>query len=268
MKTCNECENPIDYQHDERCAVRHPVADYDLTQPMVIPNTGKLGESAQDFERRRIAELPMRENFGGNEQESWDNPENTRSAIADMAASRGPARVRAGQAVMTAGDPSRHIVRREPEIHRPPANVPAEVGLMVHAAVQELSRELRGTMEELIHDVNANTRLLGVINAPLEAVTDSHERASKSFETLRRDILGGGMDKLEKVLDTAGLTEAASKTEQRLQALVERLEGKIDKALTENAKAMLEVLGLLNRMHSRELHRETRRKLKRKKVPA
>jgi hypothetical protein len=258
MKTCNECEQPIDYQHDERCAVRHPTADYDLTQPMVMPNTGKLGQSAADFERDRIANLPLRTNFGGNEQESWDNPENTRSAIADMAASRGPAMVRAAQNMQ---------VRREPEVNRPGtavANLPAEVGLMIHAAMQEVTRGLRGTMEELIHDVNANTRLLGVMNAPMEAITGAHERAASSFETLRRDILGGGMDKLEQVLDVSGLSEQASKTEQRLAALMTRLETKIDTALTENAKTMVQVLKLLERMHSRELHKANRRRLKAK----
>lgn len=257
MKTCNECEQPIDYQHDERCAIRHPTADYDLTQPMVIPNTGKLGQSADAHERARIANLPLRENFGGNDSESWDNPENTRSAIADMAASRAPALIRAAR-----DQPSRALVAPAAAL---PANVPAEVGLMVHAAVRELSRELRGTFEELIHDVNANTRLLGVMNAPMEAITGAHERAAASFETLRRDVLGGGLDKLEQVLDTAGLTEAASKTEKRLTELVTRLEAKIDAALKDNAKAMVEVLHLLERMHSRELHRANRRKLKKVK---
>lgn len=257
MKTCNECEQPIDYQHDERCAIRHPTADYDLTQPMVIPNTGKLGQSADAHERERIANLPPRENFGGNEQESWDNPQNTRSAIADMAASRAPALIRAAAQMPT---------RRLEPPPALPANVPAEVGLMVHAAVRELSRELRGTFEELIHDVNANTRLLGVMNAPMEAITGAHERAAASFETLRRDVLGGGLDKLEQVLDTAGLTEAASKTEKRLTELVTRLEAKIDAALKDNAKAMVEVLHLLERMHSRELHRAKRRKLKKAKA--
>jgi hypothetical protein len=261
MKTCNECERPIDYQHDERCAQRHPTADYDLTQPMTPAHVGKLGQNPEGFEKERLA----RADFGRGgltEPQSWDTPEETHSAIAGMAASRAPALIRAHNA-----DPN----RSRPPVVAPaalPANVPAEVGLMVHAAVRELSRELRGTMEELIHDVNANTRLLGVMNQPMEAIAGAHERASSSFETLRRDILGGGLDKLEQVLDVSGLSEQASKTEQRLQLLVERLEAKIDKALTENAKSMVEVLGLLNRMHSRELHREKRRKLKRKKESA
>jgi hypothetical protein len=268
MKVCNECKQPLDYQHDDRCAERHPSADYDLTQPLTPPNVGKLGQPAEQFEKERIA----RTDFGLNEGESWDHPEETRSTIASMAASRAPAMVRAaqaGRAVMVNGDPTRVAMPPQQQLQARVPDVPAEVGLMVHAAVRELSRELRGTMEELIHDVNANTRLLGVINAPMEAITGAHERASKSFETLRRDILGGGMDKLEQVLDVSGLSEQASKTEQRLEALVTRLEAKVDQALTQNAKAMVDVLNLLNRLHSRELHRANRQKLKRaKKVPA
>lgn len=254
MKICNECKQPLDYQHDDRCAERHPSADYDLTQPLTPPNVGKLGQAPEQFEKERIA----RTDFGFKEGESWDHPEETRATIASMAASRAPALVRAHNS-----EPGRALrVRSEPEIHAPPANVPAEVGLMVHAAVRELSRELRGTMEELIHDVNANTRLLGVINAPMEAITGAHERASASFETLRRDILGGGMDKLEQVLDVSGLSEQASKTEQRLEALVLRLEAKIDGAVKSISTDMVAVLNLLAKMHSRELHKAKRRKFK------
>src|SRR5258708_7158418 len=91
MKTCNECEQPIDYQHDDRCAVRHPTADYDLTQPMVSPHVGKLGQAPEAFEKERLA----RTDFGAKEGESWDHPEETRSTIASMAASRAPALARA-----------------------------------------------------------------------------------------------------------------------------------------------------------------------------
>lgn len=138
-------------------------------------------------------------------------------------------------------------------------NAMAEMGLMVRAVVGELSRGLRQTFGDLKSDIEENTRLLGIMNAPMEAITDSHERASASFETLRSDILGGGLDKLEKVLDTAGLSEAQSRAEARIEVLITTLAAKVDAAFTAQSLNMVQILTLLERLQARELREAKRR---------
>ena len=204
MKQCNECGHDIDYRHDDACAVRHPIEDYDLTQPTGPVDVGKLGESAEDFEKKRIAQIRKE-------------------------------------------DPDKVVMVR------------GEITEMVRAIMAEATGGLRQQIISLQEDVSGASQLMHMMDVPMEAIAESHERASKSFETLRRDILGGGLDKLEKVLDTAGLTEAASKTERRLEQLVQALSEKVDKALTEHSKAMVQVLHLLERMHSRELNKTKKR---------
>lgn len=140
------------------------------------------------------------------------------------------------------------------------ANAQAERALVVRAVVGELSRELMHAFGDIKKDIEENTRLLGVMNVPMEAITESHERASASFETLRRDIFDGGISKLEQVLDATGLAEAASKTERRLEALIERLNAKIDAAFKAHAKDMVMILHLLERLQAREL-RETKTRM-------
>lgn len=208
MKTCNECGKAIDYRHDDQCAVRHPIEDYDLTQP-VSSTTGALGQSPEDFERMRVAALPK---------------------VDPMA-------------VAVAG----------------------EVRAVVQAVISEATQGLRKSMASLQEDVQAAASLMHMMDVPMEAIANSHERASSSFETLRRDILGGGLDKLEQVLDTSGLADASSKAEKRMEALALRIEKAIKDALSENSKAMVQVLHLLERLHSREMNKTKKRA---RKVPA
>jgi hypothetical protein len=270
------------------------VSDEELNDPHV----GNLGESPEAFERRRLAQLnadaaaarlndaqadiPMRENFGPHESGSWDTPEMTRSAIADMAAGRAGARIRAAQGlpprnIVPPPPPRELAVRPEPEVHAPPLAMPpgvsAELGLMVREVIGELGRGLAQKFDDLRQDLEENTRLLGVMNAPMEAITDSHERAASSFETLRREIAGisgsgssPAIEALAKVVDTAGLTEAQSRAERRF----EELAAAIVAALTETRKEvkqsidacalnMLKVLHLLERLQARELREAKRR---------
>lgn len=249
------------------------------------PGFGELGQTPEELERQRIRELdslkaaerlneaqadrPMRENFGANEQESWDDPGSTHEAIARMAAGRAAARIRAskspppppGSVVLTDGPPHRSV----PQVFED--NARSEMQLMVQAVASELSRELRGTLANLKEDIEANTRLLGVMNAPMEAITDSHERASHSFETLRHEIAsisGTGsspaIEALTRVVDTAGLGEAQSRAERRFEALAKMIEGKLDQFLKAQTTAfkgvaldMTKILHLLERLQSREL---------------
>jgi hypothetical protein len=256
-------------------------------QPDDFPNPpffGELGESPEEFEGRRIraaelavkllneeqAKIPMREDFGSTEQESWDTPEMTRSAIADMKASRAPARVRAGLEPLVSA-------LREDQLHPPSSalaeGLPREMALMVRTVIGELGRGLQQQFADLREDLAANTALLGVMNAPLEAITDSHERASHSFETLRReiaDISGTGsspaIEALTKVIDTAGLSEAQSRAERRFEELAKAIEGALTATRIEFkasidavATSMVQVLHLLERLQARELREAKRR---------
>lgn len=258
------------------------------------PNVGNLGESPEAFERRRLAQLnadaaaarlndaqaniPMRENFGGNEQESWDTPEMTRSAIADMAAGRASARIRAGLPAIPV-QPGRENLQPPPPggagALALPEGFSEEMKLVVHSVISELGRGLAQKFDDLKADLEENTRLLAVMNAPMEAITDSHERAAHSFETLRREISqisGTGsapaIEALTKVVDTAGLTEAQSRAERRFEELAQAIEGALQATRIEFkhsidtvAKAMVQVLHLLERLQAREL-REAKRRAK------
>lgn len=256
------------------------------------PDFGTLGQTPEEHERQRIRELealkaaeslneaqadrPMRTNFGGNEQESWDDPASTHETIARMAAGRASALIRAskslppapGSVVFTDGPPHRSV----PQVFED--NARSETQLMVQAVVGELSRELRGTLANLKEDIDANTRLLGVMNAPMEAITDSHERAASSFETLRHEIAnisGTGsshaIEALTKVVDTAGLGEAQSRAERRFEELAISIERRLvsvievqNKSFAGLALDMTKILHLLERLQAREL-RETKRRM-------
>jgi|HubBroStandDraft_6_1064221.scaffolds.fasta_scaffold454626_2 hypothetical protein len=146
-----------------------------------------------------------------------------------------------------------------PDIFR--ANGEKEMALMVKAVMHEVTRELHEVVDGIRHDIVANTNILKMIDVPLEQVAASHERASASFETLRADIFRGGVDKLEKVLDTAGLTEAASKSELRIQALIDKLDQQITAAFTVNSQNMVKILHLLERLQAREL-RDAKKRVK------
>jgi hypothetical protein len=251
------------------------------------PNVGNLGEDPEAFERRRLAQenalkaaellneaqadIPMRENFGPNEGESWDTPEMTSDAIARMKASRAPALARAHRA---ASQPTRRLeppVMVTRESLGLPAGVSEELGLVIHSVVAELGRGLAQKFDDLKQDLEENTRLLGVMNAPMEAIADSHERATSSFETLRRDISRGidatpAISALTKVIDTAGLTEAQSRAERRFEELARVIEGALQATRMEFkasidavAVSMVQVLHLLERLQARELREAKRR---------
>jgi hypothetical protein len=126
---------------------------------------------------------------------------------------------------------------------------------LIGEAFGELSRFLG----DLKHDIEAQTALMATMNVPMESIVDSHERASASFETLRADIMGGGLNKLEQVLDTSGLTEAAGKAERRIEALIVRVEAKIDGAFKAHAADMVKILHLLERLQARELREMKKR---------
>jgi hypothetical protein len=137
---------------------------------------------------------------------------------------------------------------------------------MIQAVVGELARELRTTFTGLKRDLEANTQLLSVINAPMEAIAESHDRATVSFETLRRDLQDIGMETpaaikdLARVMDTAGLNDAQSRAERRFEALAKTIEGKLDAFLSAQTLAykgvcgdMEKILHLLERLQAREL---------------
>lgn len=138
-----------------------------------------------------------------------------------------------------------------------------EMALQIHAlvapVVKEMMRDVQGALDGIRRDIEENTRALKLADVPLEQVAASHERAAASFETLRKEIAEGGLDKLEKVLDVSGLTEAATRGERRLEAAVLRLETKIDGTVAAHAADMVQVLHLLERLHSRELSDAKRR---------
>jgi hypothetical protein len=138
-----------------------------------------------------------------------------------------------------------------PEVFQ--ANSEKERSLMVQAVTTEVTRSLGQLVAGLQHDIQANTELMRMMDVPIESIVNAHERATASFETLRVDVMRGGLDKLEKVLDTSGLTEQATKAEQRMEAMIARLEGKIDGAFKSHAADMVKILHLLERLQAREL---------------
>ncbi len=256
------------------------------------PNVGNLGEDPEAFERRRLAQRaadrnaavlneaddrPLRENFGPHEGGSWDTPDATHDAIAAMKAARAPSRVHA--AGLGPAPPTRRLIASPPPAASPPplANLatasitPAELQIVIRDVIAQVGMGLAQKFEDLRQDLEENTRLLGVMNAPMEAIADSHERATSSFETLRRDIASGmaaspALDTLTKALDTAGLTAAQSKAELRFEQLAEAIvealtEARKDvkEALAGCAHNMLQVLHLLERLQARELREAKRR---------
>lgn len=239
---------------------------------------GELGQDPENFERDRISGLPKTPQAVEEFERQQD--------IAAMARSRQPALVRAARgitpeslnhgggapAVRTPGIPIAQSLEHvrgdqlEPEQPRT-ALIRAEdnrqeVAAVMAPMIREAFGELTTFLSGLKSDIQEQSALLKHIDAPMEAVVDSHERAASSFETLRRDILDGGMSKLEKVLDTAGLSEQASKAERRLEELVQRIDAKIDAAFKSHAADMVSILHLLERLQAREL-RETKHRIER-----
>jgi hypothetical protein len=209
------------------------------------PEFGQLGETPDEFERRRLRQ-PLNE------------------AIVTIAADRARAQVAASAHAAAAPTP---IAAPAPL----PAASSEENALMVRAVVSELGRELAATFANLREEIEANTRLLGVISAPMEAITDSHERAARSFETLRRDIAEGidtspALQQLTQLVDQAGLTQASSRAEARFEALGASIARALTEARAEMrasiesvAESMVQVLHLLERLQARELRDAKRR---------
>lgn len=163
-----------------------------------------------------------------------------------------------------------------PEIFR--ENADKERALMVQAVTAEVTREIAQLVAGLRADIVANTELMRTMDVPVEAVIDSHERASTSFETLRKDLQDIGMETpaalkdLARVMDTAGLNEAQSRAQQRFEVLTKRLEAQMEimvdgqsKAFRALAADMVKVLHLLERLQARELADAKKRLKKRVK---
>jgi hypothetical protein len=258
----------------------------------------RLGESHEDFERRRIreslneadrlneeqADIPLRDldKDPPVDHESYDTPEMTHDAIARMAAARGktvrvplppppPPLVRAPPPMPTRrlDPPSGYPpLAMQPAL---PAEVRAEFREMAMAVVSELGRGLAQKFDDLKEDIEANTRLLAVMNAPMEAITDSHERAASSFETLRRDIADGidtspAIAQLSRLVDNAGLSEAQSRAEKRFEELAKAISdsllesrAQVKASLEGVVASMVQVLHLLERLLDREAREMKRR---------
>jgi hypothetical protein len=132
--------------------------------------------------------------------------------------------------------------------------------------------QLTQFLADLQHDIKANTEMVAAMNLPAEAVVESHERASVSFETLRKDLHDIGMEApaaikdLARVMDTAGLNDAQSRAERRFEQLAKMIEGKLDAFLKSQTEAfkqrdedMVKILHLLERLQARELREMKRR---------
>lgn len=193
---------------------------------------GQLGQKPEDFERQRIRALDT----------------------------------------VKEDEPTALVVERFEET--PPALAPAPRAELTEALkplVAEAFAGLATYLTDLQADIRDQTRLLGTLNVPLEAVADSHERASASFETLRKDIAENleenpALARLAKVIDTAGLADAQSRAELRMAHLAQVLTEEIQLARAEMrvglfsvTQDMNKILSLLERLQERELRRLKRR---------
>jgi hypothetical protein len=249
-------------------------------------------------------DTPARTDFGVNEGESWDSPEKTHNAIAEMAAGRAGARIKAAglapapirrQEFVCGLCNTAFIDQRDLETHHcpmlgkshedaerdrvaslsPPAPVPrreiasrgddVSTKIAVREVMREVFREMAIEIQGIRHDIRANTDVLKMADVPLEAVADAHERASSSFENLRHDML----DMSQRFGEVEGVMDTAGLKEAagRAEARFEALAQAIKQQLTENSQNMVRVLNLLSKLHARELDRDNERaaRLKRKK---
>jgi hypothetical protein len=89
---------------------------------------------------------------------------------------------------------------------------------------------VRQALNELVHDIRANTEIARMIDVPLEQVAGAHERASQSFENLRHDIAGisARLGAVEGVIDTAGLKQAQEGAEARFARAADLLEACVE----------------------------------------
>ena len=243
-------------------------------------------------------ELVRRDRLNRELKEREESIDDRHDVIAEMAAGRAPALARAYNRGDLPSGPARHANALPPAeesgayrfdedlqqvvpAHRPPARPAAAPSTEVALDRQEVQhliafemREAFGTLQRFLggiqHDIQAQTRLMSFMDAPMEAITGAHERAAESFETLRRDIANefgaGSLKELAKVIDTAGLADAQSRAEARFERLAEGIELRlksIEKVQAETFKGlaadMLKVLHLLDRLQSRELREMQRR---------
>jgi prefoldin subunit 5 len=93
------------------------------------------------------------------------------------------------------------------------------VRVVVDEALQRAVGPVREEMATLRQAIEEQNRTLKTIDAPLEAIADSHERAATSFEALRHDIdsISTRLAGVEGVIDTAGLMKAHGESARLLQ---------------------------------------------------
>jgi hypothetical protein len=143
-----------------------------------------------------------------------------------------------------------------------PATLPAAA---VEAVKGEMRLMIQGAVADLKASIEAQNSLLKGIDVPLEAIADSHERATESFETLRKDISeqvieSPALKQIAASLDAAGLADLVRGANLKHERILQTLEAR----LLDVSADMVKIVHLLERMQAREL-REAKAKLKRKR---
>lgn len=108
----------------------------------------------------------------------------------------------------------------------------ARTRAMIATVLQVEMHGIRQAINDMTHDIQANSAIVKTMDVPLEQVHQSHERAAISFENLQKDMdkLGNRLAGVEQVIDTAGLKKAQDGAEARftrMLAVMERLVGEI-----------------------------------------
>jgi hypothetical protein len=191
-----------------------------------VPGFGQLGQSPDEFERRRIAGLSSQ-----------------------VPATAHPAVIERDRTITVAEQQRR-----------------TEMTEALKPLVGEAFGALTKFLGDLQLDIRAQTELMRTLDAPVEAVVASHERASESFETLRSDIseiareTPTALRDLARVMDTAGLNDAQSRAEKRFEILAREIHDSVRTLIDAQATAfkgiaadMVKILHLLERLQAREL---------------
>lgn len=202
-----------------------------------FPGFGTIGQSTDDFERRRIQALEKRID--------------TEQMVG---ASRPP------------------VIERDRSVTVAEQQRRTEMTEALKPLVGEAFGALTKFLGDLQLDIRAQTELMRTLDAPVEAVVASHERASESFETLRSDLAQIGLETpnaikdLARVMDTAGLNDAQSRAEKRFEVLAREIHDSMRQLVDAQATAfkgialdMTKVLHLLERLQARELREAKRR---------
>lgn len=142
---------------------------------------GELGESTEDHEEARLADLAQ-------------------APLVGEELPKVPVR------------PAAEIALREEGLR---------TALLIRPVMKEMTRQLQHEVDQLRQDIGDSNRLLKHLDVPLEQVADSHERAASSFESLRAEIraISARLHGVESVIDTAGLLEASARAEERMHGL-------------------------------------------------